>query len=61
MATGGHFGTKIQSDFRSSEMAAGDHFVKKFKKKSCVLIWYGEKYDQKWSRATILWKKNPKT
>ena len=36
----------IESDFRSSKMAAGSHFVKN--KKSCVLIWNGEKCDQKW-------------
>ena len=35
----------IKSDFRSSKMADGSHFVKK---KSCVLIWNGEKCDQKW-------------
>ena len=35
----------IKSDFRSSKMAAGSHFVKK---KSCVLIWNGEKCDRKW-------------
>ena len=35
----------IKSDFRSSKMAAGSHFVKK---KSCVLIWNCEKCDQKW-------------
>ena len=34
----------IESDFRSSKMAAGSHFVKK----SCVLIWNDEKCDQKW-------------
>ena len=65
----------IKSDFRSSKMAAGSHFVEKklcidlkwwemqskvifgypkwppaaiLKKKSCVLIWNGEKCDQKW-------------
>ena len=39
----------IESHFRSSKMAAGSHFVKKFQKnKSCVLIWNGEKYDRKW-------------
>ena len=32
----------IESDFRSSKMAAGSHFVNK---KSCVLIWNGEKCD----------------
>ena len=36
----------IESDFRSSKMAAGSHFVKKIK--SCILIWNGEKCDQKW-------------
>ena len=35
----------IKSDFRSSKMAAGSHFVKE---KSCVLIWNGEKCDRKW-------------
>ena len=39
----------IKSDFRSSKMAAGGHFVQKFQKKeSCVLIWNGEKCDQMW-------------
>ena len=36
----------IKSDFRSSKMDAGSHFVTK--NKSCVLIWNGEKCDQKW-------------
>ena len=30
------------------KMAAGGHFEKKLKKKSCVLIWNGEKCDRKW-------------
>ena len=34
----------IKSDFRSSKMAAGSHFVKK----CCVLIWNDEKCDRKW-------------
>ena len=34
----------IKSDFRSSKMAAGSHFVKQ----NCVLIWNGEKCDRKW-------------
>ena len=39
----------IESDFRSSKMAAGSHFVKQnYKNKSCVLIWNGEKSDRKW-------------
>ena len=38
----------IESDFRSSKMAAGGHFVKKNINKSCVLIWNGEKWDRKW-------------
>ena len=37
----------IKSDFRSSKMAAGSHFVN-LKKKSCVLIWNGEKWDRNW-------------
>ena len=36
----------FESDFWSSKMAAGSYFVKKNKR--CVLIWNGEKYDQKW-------------
>ena len=39
----------IESDFRSSKMAAGSHFVKKIKtNKSCVFIWNGQKCDRKW-------------
>ena len=39
----------IESDFRSSKMAAGSHFVEKNQKnKSCVLIWNGDKCDRKW-------------
>ena len=39
----------IESEFRTSKMADGSHFVKKIpKKKSCVSIWNGQKYDQKW-------------
>ena len=65
MAAGSHFVNKmkkikvaywfemvrnvIEGDFRSSKMAAGSHFVKKINnKKSCVLIWHGEKCDRKW-------------
>ena len=41
--------TAIESDFRSSKMAAGRNFVKKFQKnKRCALIWNGEKCDLKW-------------
>ena len=36
----------FERDFRSTKMAASSHFVKK--KLSCVLIWNGEKCDQKW-------------
>ena len=43
---------RSKSDFRSSKMDAGSHFVKKRRKlsekKSCLLIWNGEKCDQKW-------------
>ena len=49
--------------FRSSKMAAGSHFVKQ--NQSCILIWNGEKCDQKWffghpkwPLAAILWKKS---
>ena len=35
----------IESDFQSSKMAVGSHFVEK---KSCVLIWNDEKCDRKW-------------
>ena len=35
----------IESDFRSSKMAAGSHLVNK---KSCVFIWICEKCDRKW-------------
>ena len=39
----------IKSYFRSSKMAAGGHFVKQIpKNKRCVLIWNGEKCNQKW-------------
>ena len=38
----------FESDFRSYKMAAGSHFVSLKKSKSCVLIWNGEKCDQKW-------------
>ena len=59
MAAGSHFEKKvpgwsemarnaIESDFRSSKMAAGGHFEKEIKKKTCVLIWNGEKCDRKW-------------
>ena len=48
-------------------MAAGGHFEKKFKKKkSCVLIWDGEKCDQTWFSVIKngcrrpFWKKNQK-
>ena len=37
----------IKSYFWSSKMAAGRHFARNFKKKSCVLIWNGEKCDKK--------------
>ena len=38
----------IKSDFWSSKIAAGSHFVNKFKEnKSCVLIWNSEKWDLK--------------
>ena len=30
---------EIERDFRTSKMATGSHFVKKFKKKSIVLKW----------------------
>ena len=36
----------IKSDFCLIKMATGSHFEKK--KKSCILIWNGEKYDKKW-------------
>ena len=51
----------IESDFRSSKMAAGYHFVNKIKKQSCVVIWNGEKlrfrliFDN--PNAAILWRK----
>ena len=61
MATGSHFvkkikvaywsemaGNAIKSDFRSSKIAGGSHFVKIINKKSCVLIWNCEKCDRKW-------------
>ena len=39
----------IETDFRSSKMASGNHFVNKFQtNKSCVFIWNGEKCDRKW-------------
>ena len=45
--------SKLRSDLKwpemwskSSKMAAGSHFVNKIQKKSCVLIWNGEKCDQ---------------
>ena len=31
-----------------SKMAACDHFVKTFKKKSCISIWNGQKCERKW-------------
>ena len=37
----------IQSEFWTSKMADGSHFVKNFKK-NFVLIWNGQKYDRKW-------------
>ena len=42
-----------KSDFRTSKMAAGSHFVKKkitkkTKQLSCILIWNGQKCDRKW-------------
>ena len=37
---------RLKSDFRSSKIAAGGHFVKK-SKKSCVFISNGEKCDRK--------------
>ena len=55
----------FESDFRLSKMAAGSHFVKKKRNTSCVLIWIGEKCDQKWfaviqngRREPFCWKKN---
>ena len=36
----------IESDFRSSKMATGSHFVKR--NKNCVFIWNGKKCDRKW-------------
>ena len=40
---------EIESDFRTSKMAAGSHFVKKLHKiKIVVLIWNGKKCDAKW-------------
>ena len=63
MNTGGHFENKIKTkkgdywyemarnaierDFRPSRMVAGGHFENS-KNKSCILIWNGEKCDQKW-------------
>ena len=39
----------IKSDFRSSKMAAGSHFLNKIKiNKNWILIWNGEKCDRKW-------------
>ena len=39
----------IESDFQSSKMAAGGGGGSiLLKKKNCVLIWNGEKCDQKW-------------
>ena len=38
----------IESDFRSSKMVTGGHYVNKFKQLSGVLIWNGDKCDQKW-------------
>ena len=38
----------IESEFLTSKMAAGSHFVKNFKKKSCISIWNGQKCDRKW-------------
>ena len=39
----------IESDFRSSKMDACRYFVKKIQKyKNYILIWNGEKCDQKW-------------
>ena len=36
----------IQSEFRTSKMTESSHFVKKFKKKkSCVSIWNGQRYE----------------
>ena len=38
-----------ESDFRTSKMATGSHFVKKFTKiKIVVLIWNGKKCVTKW-------------
>ena len=37
----------IESEFRTSKMGAGGHFIKKFKKKSFVLIWNGQKCHRK--------------
>ena len=43
-----------ESDFRTSKMAAGSHFVKNFTKiKIVVLIWNGKKCDTKWFLATF--------
>ena len=39
----------IESEFRTSKMADGSHFVKKIPKKiSCVSIWNGQKCNRKW-------------
>ena len=44
-----NFKKAIESDFRSSKMAAGSHYLNKIKKKlSCALIWNGDKCDRKW-------------
>ena len=38
----------VQSEFRTSKMADGSHFVKNFQKRNFVIIWNGQKCDRKW-------------